>query len=187
MSNNPTLDAYRRILLTTSTYFASGYYFYGMMEQLLPLGIRVGGLRLNPVGLIGPILFSWFIGWLAGAILGKRGQYSDFSNALVQFFLTVFLNSALVMVGAFVFQPFGPGGQSLLKYLGIPFLLYAGYFFHFAASLYLFAGSDEMRIGGKPVSLAGVILIRLATAGLFALSLIPLVWVIMDYLQAYIT
>jgi hypothetical protein len=189
------LNIFHKVLLNVSMYLAYGLLIYNFIDFSIPIHIQSSRFIVNPVGLVLPWLLSWFTTYLTKLVIGKQDQdSSSFWFSLVNFFLLIFISVAgffciimvLFMSGLPIkFNEVAPGNQALKVIFG-PMLLYGGTLFNWVFMNLLLAPSENIHIGNEPVPEGMLIFVKIFSFMMSLLSLLPVLWIGIDYLKSFV-
>ena len=182
----PLLNAFHKVLLNVSMYFAYGHLFYNYIDLAIPIHIQSSRFIVNPVGLILPAAFSWFTTYLTKLVIRKDDQgISSFWFSLINLFIVIFINMT-VFFCAVVLSMSNPSTMPPMVVAFGPMLLYAGVLWNWGCLNFLLTPSENIRSGHEPVSKGMLIFAKTFCFIMVILSLLPVLWFGIDYLKSFV-
>ncbi len=180
-----------RHFLSLSIYLSSSYSFYFLLDSIIPSRFKyldVFNLKINLFILIVSLVYAKVIETLSEKILSKKDEQYLFYS-LAKFFINTFINSILIFLLVLIVSLRGlqinaQAGLPILSLLFFPFLLYAGFFFNFATSFFVFATKEDYAKKNPSIKPFAILFTRAICSIIYIVSFVPFVLISLYFLSS---
>lgn len=186
-----------RHFLTLSIYLSNSYSFYFLLDLIIPSQFKylnIFNFKLNIFILVISLIYAKVIEFLSEFILKKEDkQYLVYS--LAKFFINTFINGVVTFLLMIIILfsglnsniQFGlPIGLPILSILFFPFLLYAGFFFNFTTSFFVFATKEDYLKNNPNISSYTILFVRFMCFPIYLMSFAPFIFISFYFLKSLI-